>query len=68
MQLAVADTLLEGEVHDLFLTRSIFELLRRSQNQLAKELMSQYENSFNSKKYFRFLDYQLKAIEGKHSS
>ncbi|MEM6633305.1 MAG: hypothetical protein AAF694_26775 [Bacteroidota bacterium] len=68
MQLAVADTLLEGEVHDLFLTRSIFELLRRSQNQLAKELMSQYENSFNSKKYFRFLDYQLKALEGKHSS
>ena len=63
LQLAVADTLLKGEVHDLFLTRSIFELLRRSQNKLAKKLMSQYENSFNSKKYFRFLDFQLKEAE-----
>ena len=68
VQLAVADTLLDGEVHDLFLTRSIFELLRRSHNQLAKKLMNRYENSFNSKKYFRFLDFQLKEAEGQTPS
>ena len=58
--LSVADTLLDGEVHDLYMTRSIFELLRRKRIPLAGKLIRRYEEKFNSKKYLRFLEYQLK--------
>ncbi len=60
VQLAIADTLLKGNIHDVFLTRTIFELIQRSQINLAHELLDQYKDRFNSKKYLRFLDFQLK--------
>ena len=60
VHLSVADTLLTGEVYDLYMTRTIFELLRRKRIPLAGKLIRRYEEKFNSKKYLRFLEYQLK--------
>lgn len=60
VHLSAADTLLSGEVYDLYMTRTIFELLRRKQIPLAAKLIRQYDEKFSSKKYLRFLEYQLK--------
>ena len=62
-ELAVADTLLQGEVHDLYFTRTIFEMLRRNKSTQASQLIKSYKDSFNSKKYLRFLDYQFKQMQ-----
>jgi len=62
IQLTVADTLLTGNIHDVFLTRTIFELIQRNRIDQASLLLEQYRSSFKSKKYLRFLDYQLKQL------
>ncbi len=63
IQLTVADTLLKGNIHDVFLTRTIFELIQRNRIDQASLLLEQYRASFKSKKYLRFLDYQLKQLK-----
>jgi len=66
-QLQVADTLLEGNVHDVFFTRTIFILLQRNQVDLAENLLEKFRDNFNSKKYTRFLDYQFKQVPNRQS-
>lgn len=55
-----ADSLLDGEVHDVFLTRLIFNHLKRNRITFSASLIEQYEDNFNRRKYLRFLKAQLK--------
>ena len=59
-QMAVADTLLSGEIHDVFFTRTVFDYLRRDQLTFAETLMDKYGDNFNSKKYQRYLHARIK--------
>ena len=59
-QMALADSLLEGGAHDVFMTRSIFNILQKEKLDLAASLLDEYEGRFSSKKYARFLKMQLK--------
>lgn len=60
--LAAADSLLEGEMHDVYITRVIFSNLKRQNNAFAARLIDTYSGRFNRKKYERFLKYQLEKI------
>ncbi|RMG75432.1 MAG: hypothetical protein D6722_01070 [Bacteroidetes bacterium] len=57
--LAVADTMLRGAPHDVFMTRAIFQQLQRGDSSLARELLDRYEGRFVSQKYARFLRTQV---------
>lgn len=58
-QLASADSLLRGEVKDVYLTQSIFSLFSASKTEQAQSLLAAYQDSFGRKKYERFLRKQL---------
>lgn len=58
-QLQFADSLLSGEPHDVFLTRSIFHQLSQGRPEIAEELLALYEPTFHKQKYVRFLRNQL---------
>ena len=58
--LKMADRLLEGEPKDVYITRVLFEAMKRDHYELVEELLDEYEDGFSKKKYFRFLDFQLK--------
>ena len=58
-QLQLADSLLSGEPHDVFLTRSIFHQVKQGKTESAKALLVQYESSFHKQKYVRFLRSQI---------
>ncbi|MEM7367330.1 MAG: hypothetical protein AAF587_01945 [Bacteroidota bacterium] len=58
-QLQVADSLLSGVPHDVFLTRSIFHQMTQGRTEIAEELLAQYESTFHQQKYVRFLHNQL---------
>lgn len=60
--LDVANNILEGEMHDVFLTRIIFNNLMRNRIDFAARLIERYRDSFNEKKYLRFLLAQLKEL------
>ncbi|RMG19217.1 MAG: hypothetical protein D6730_21935 [Bacteroidetes bacterium] len=60
LQMAVADTLLRGEVHDVFLTRMIFNQLKQNQMDFAAHLLEAYRGHFNRRKYERFLQTQYR--------
>ncbi|TAE50953.1 MAG: hypothetical protein EAZ89_11015 [Bacteroidetes bacterium] len=53
--LAVAETLLDGEPHDVFFTWYIYDAIEAGQIELAEELIRQYEEQFESNRYVRFL-------------
>lgn len=59
-QLATADTLLHGEMHDVFITRIIFSYLKQNKLDLTQELLFEYGDNFNKRKYFRFLQARVK--------
>ncbi|MEL6673372.1 MAG: hypothetical protein AAFR61_14305 [Bacteroidota bacterium] len=54
-----ADMRLSEGPHDVFLTRAIFARLDAGNLDLAGELLEQFEDTFYSKKYVRFLRMQL---------
>ncbi|MEO0900015.1 MAG: hypothetical protein AAFY71_26610 [Bacteroidota bacterium] len=58
-QLALADSLLYGEPHDVFISRVIFQQLAMGNKPLAKELFKTYQNRFNSQKYKRYLKMEM---------
>jgi hypothetical protein len=62
-QVATADSLLQGDPHDIFLTRMIFQAMDQQQLELAAALLDQYEPRFSSNRYSRFLRAQLKTRE-----
>lgn len=66
-QMNMADTLLQGEMHDVFLTRMIFNQLKREQLQLVESLLDTYRGKFNRKKYERFLMTQFRLKTAKAS-
>lgn len=57
--LAIADSILKTEAHDVFVTREIFKYIQKSDYDFARELLNQFGN-FTKKKYYRFLDSQIK--------
>ncbi len=58
--LAAADSLLKGEMHDVYITRVIFANLKRQNEAFTTRLVNTYSDRFNKKKYERFLKYQLR--------
>lgn len=58
-QLAIADTLLKSETHDVFITRVIFGQIQRNNAAFAKELLQKFGN-FKEQRYYRFLKMKLK--------
>lgn len=58
-QLASADSLLQGEVKDVYLTQNIFSLFSEDKKEEAKALLEKYLNSFGKRKYERFLRKQV---------
>lgn len=58
-QLTSADSLLQGEVKDVFLTQNIFSLLSSDKKTEAKAYLEKYLNSFGRRKYERFLSKQV---------
>lgn len=61
IQLATADPLIKHGPHDVFFTRILFNILNNNHLDLAEELLDQYEETFFSKKYVRFLKLQLET-------
>ena len=61
--ISTADTLLQDEVRDVYLTSAIFDFIRTGELQQAAELVARYSGTFSRKKYDRFLQKQL-AEEG----
>lgn len=59
LHLAVADTMLRGAPHDVFMTRTIFQQLQQGEVMFARELLDRYEARFASQKYARFLRTQI---------
>lgn len=57
-ELQLADTLLKSEVHDVYITRTIFRCLQKNDFVLAKTLFQKYKN-FKERKYYRFLNAQF---------
>ncbi|GAB4403536.1 MAG: hypothetical protein OHK0039_02850 [Bacteroidia bacterium] len=55
----IADSLLSDGIHDVFLTRTIFQYLQQDKLDIARELFRRYRSSFFSQKYVRFLEMQL---------
>ncbi len=60
-QMTIGDTLLVGEMHDVFLTRMIFNQLKQNRLEMAEKMLKKYQGKFNRKKYERFLLAQYKA-------
>lgn len=58
--LVAADSLLEGEMHDVYLTRVIFSNLKRQNEPFARELLEAFTGKFNRMKYERFLKFQMR--------
>lgn len=58
-QVAMASQVLRGEMHDVFITRMIFDAINRKRFAQAGILVDRHKEGFNRKKYYRFLDYQL---------
>ncbi|MDX2248923.1 MAG: hypothetical protein SF052_19195 [Bacteroidia bacterium] len=56
----LADSLLTGGPHDVFITRSLFSHLKNNQLGFVEKLFQKYKDSFYSKKYYRFIEMQLK--------
>lgn len=54
-QMASASDELSEATHDVFMTRMIYTLIQRKQLDIAEELLTQFKDSFHSKKYFRYL-------------
>ena len=61
--LAAADSLLLGEMHDVYISRVIFANLKRQNEAFATRLVNTYSSRFNKKKYERFLKYQLRRTQ-----
>ncbi len=59
VQLSSADSLLRGEVKDIFLTQHIFSLLSTEKKPQAQKLLGKFIPSFGKKKYERFLRKQM---------
>ncbi|MEO0472239.1 MAG: hypothetical protein AAF206_21615 [Bacteroidota bacterium] len=59
-QIQLADSLLDREAHDIYLTRLLFDNLERGAVNPTRQLLNKYEDSFFSKKYERFLRMQIK--------
>jgi hypothetical protein len=57
--LSIADTLLQDEVRDVFITRTVFDLFRKGEVETAKSKLSRYAGTFSKRKYDRFLRKQL---------
>lgn len=62
LHLAVADTMLRGAPHDVFMTRTIFQQLQQGEVDFARDLLDRYEARFASQKYARFLRTQVAAL------
>jgi len=58
-KMAVADSLLSGEVKDVFFTQHIFSLTSKDEPEQAQKLLKIYKTAFSKKKYERFLQKQL---------
>ncbi len=54
-ELDVANMQLQGEMHDVFFTRIIFQHIRREEFEIARKLLVKYNEGFSKKKYVRFL-------------
>ena len=67
-QLQLADSLLEAEPHDVFITREIFGQLQQNELPLVRKLLREFEDRFYSKKYGRFLRRQFKLIQKNQAS
>ena len=57
--LALADSLLEGDVHDVFISRAIFQQLANNEVVLGEEIYQIYKDTFYSRKYIRYLARQI---------
>ena len=60
-QIQLADSLLTEGPHDVFITRTLFDHLQRGNIDFVQEMFDKYKNNFYSKKYYRFLDMQIKS-------
>ena len=58
-QLHHADSLLTGTSHDVFFSRIVYELIRKSEIELAGSLLKEFRDRFESKMYYRYLRKRL---------
>ncbi|MCB0836458.1 MAG: hypothetical protein KDD63_20240 [Bacteroidetes bacterium] len=58
-KLQIADSLLTGEPHDVFMTRVLFTHITRGEYEFVRDQLIKFQNRFSRKKYFRFLRAQL---------
>ncbi len=58
-KLHLADSLLDGEARDVYLTRIIFSTIRQQESQEASALLDEFKSSFSSPRYRRFLEKQI---------
>jgi len=58
-QLQLADSLLQGAPHDVFISRLIFQQLAMDNYRLSEKLFLDWQEKFNSQKYKRYLKTQL---------
>lgn len=56
----LADSLLTQGPHDVFITRSLFTHIKNGEWDFVKSQFEKYKDKFFSKKYYRFIDMQLK--------
>ncbi|MEZ4829224.1 MAG: hypothetical protein R3C61_23500 [Bacteroidia bacterium] len=59
-RIRMADSLLTEGPHDVYITRSLFNHLKNNQVEFVERLFKKYGDRFFSKKYYRFIDWQLK--------
>ncbi|MEZ4771797.1 MAG: hypothetical protein R3D00_01360 [Bacteroidia bacterium] len=59
-RIRMADSLLTNGPHDVFITRSLFTHLKNNEIDFVRSLFQKYKDKFFSKKYYRFIDMQLK--------
>ena len=62
--IAVADSLLEGETRDVFITRSLLTAWGKGDQTTVNELFKQYGSTFSKKKYARFMRMKMEEVEG----
>lgn len=63
-ELLLADSLLSGNPHDVFVTRVMYEVMEPGRLALARRLLRDFGPGLFSRKYYRYLTRRLEEISG----